>query len=198
MAVWLFVGFLAFMPLLWWISPSGSPWVPALTVGCAVCAAMNWIASRHVTQLGVLAVMAVDAVTIAIVARMYSPILIAPGLATFLVMATTITTIMPLWLASTFIPGLGLFAVMGPWFAERLDLISRTTSVTAEHTIQLHAAGVNGNESGILTVTTLYVFMLIIASTVFATAIRIRDQAVKKRIHLQAWQLRQLVEMPSA
>ena len=164
-----------------------------MTVGIAMCALLNLHASRRVTITRVLACVVADAVTLAIVARMYSPLLIAPGLGTLLVMATTITTVAPLWFASTVIPLLSTAAIVGPLVAERVGFISRTTTVPADGWIHLRVAAVVGNEVTVLLVAALYIVVLFGASAVFATAIRVRDQALKRRLHLQAWQLRQLV-----
>jgi serine/threonine-protein kinase len=193
LAAWLFLGFLAFTPILWWIAPSSSGWVPLLAGAIAGCAGVTWFGSRKPTLWRMLACTLVTTGTLAVVSRMYSPLLIAPGLAILLVVVTTITTVAPTWFASTVIPLFSIVATIGPWLAERAGWLSRTTSVVDEGLVQLRLAAVAGRELPILGVAALYTCMLIGAAAIFATAIRARDHTMKRRLHLQAWQLRQLV-----
>jgi serine/threonine-protein kinase len=193
LAVWMFLGFLVITPLLWWIAPSGTRWVPLLTGTILVGAALNWWASQRVSVTRVMWCICFNAIIVTVVARMYSPFLIAPGLATMIVMGTTITTIAPMWIGRTLIPALGIASIIGPWLLERLDVLSRTTSVVGESLIELRVAAVGSHELPILTVASLYTCVLMIASALFATEIRRREHELKRRLHLQAWQLRQLV-----
>jgi hypothetical protein len=110
-----------------------------------------------------------------------------------IVMATTITSIAPMWLGRTVIPALGIVAIIGPWLLERLDVVSTTTSVVRNGVIELRSAATGSHEMPILTVAALYTCMLMISAALFATEIRRRERELKRRIHLQAWQLRQLV-----
>ena len=67
-----------------------------------------------------------------------------------------------------------------------------TTSIGAGG-IVLHAPALSGDETRTLLVGVLYVVGLIAGTAVAASAIRAREQIARRRLHLQAWQLRQLV-----
>ncbi len=194
LAVWIFAGFLAITPALWWIGPEGgSGWVPVLAASIVFGAFLNWFAAKNPSLARVLICIVWSGVIVAVVARMYSPLLIAPGLATLFGMASTITMIAPTWVERTIIPGIGILSIVGVWIAERVGLLSKTTAVTADGVVTLHVAAAGGNEGPILTVAALYVVILIVATSLFASAIRSSEHALKLKIHLQAWQLRQLV-----
>ena len=75
---------------------------------------------------------------------------------------------------------------------ERIDVVSKTTTVDASG-LHLNAVALAGGEASTLTVAALYVLALIAAAAGMASRMRDRERAAKRHLHLQAWQLRQLV-----
>jgi hypothetical protein len=123
---------------------------------------------------------------------MYTPFLIAPSLAAMSVMAILFT---PTRSRLTTVPamfGIVSLAVLGPWVLERLDVLSRTTTVDASGILMTPLA-IAGDETSTLGVAAVYVLALIAAAAGMASGMRTRERGAKRSLMLQAWQLRQLV-----
>jgi hypothetical protein len=129
---------------------------------------------------------------LAFVARIFSPLFVAPGFAAVAAM-TIIFTPSKSRIASP----LGLvvlmeLAVLGPWLLERLDIISRTMSIDAGG-VHLIASGIGPYEPRSLLVTTIYVFTLLAIACFVAGVRRAHERDTKRQLLVQAWQLRQLL-----
>jgi tRNA A-37 threonylcarbamoyl transferase component Bud32 len=190
--VWGYVAFLAFTPLLWWIAPSGSPYVLAITlmvlVNLALC---TWGAVKKTYgREGFLAIG--NAILLVIVSRMFTPFLIAPGLAAMSAMAILFTPTSSRLTTAVSMTVLSWGAVLVPWVLERTGVLSITTTVD-EHGILMRAAGTAGREGPTLGVAIFYVLASIAFACGMAAAMRTRERAARRHLHLQAWQLRQLV-----
>jgi hypothetical protein len=83
-------------------------------------------------------------------------------------------------------------AVLVPLVLEQLDVWSRTMSVDARGVL-FHSPGLAGSETSTLIVGVMYVIALIAGAAVAGEAMRRQTRAAHLRLHLQAWQLRQLV-----
>jgi hypothetical protein len=83
-------------------------------------------------------------------------------------------------------------AAIGPMVLERIGVLSRTMFVDSAG-ILLRAAAVGSAEGPAIFVGTLYAIGLIVGSCGIAHAMRARARAAHRHLHLQAWQLRQLV-----
>jgi serine/threonine-protein kinase len=189
---WLFVGFLAFTPLLWWIAPRGSLYVLALSAMISVSLGLCWWGAR-IRPLGKEGLIAIaSAILLAIVAHMYTPFLAAPGMAAAATMVIVLTPTRSRITSALGIVVLVSVAVLGPWVLERVGALQVTTTI-GDHGIVLSAPALAGDETSILIVGILYVLGLIAGTAVIASTIRAREQAARHRLHLQAWQLRQLV-----
>jgi len=190
--VWLYLGFLLFTPLLWWIAPRGSPHVLALTAVVAINLGLCWWGSR-IRPLGKEAWIAVfTMILISVVAHMFTPFLAAPGIAAMAAMVILLTpTRSPITSAipMTVLPCL---AVLVPWLLERMGALPVTTTI-GDHGIVLDAPALAGDETRTLVVGVLYVVMLVAGSAILANIMRGRERAARHTLHLQAWQLRQLV-----
>jgi len=81
---------------------------------------------------------------------------------------------------------------VGPMVLKRLDVLARTMSVDRAG-ILLRAAGVGSAENPAILVGTLYAVGLIVGSCGIGHAMRARAREAHRHLHLQAWQLRQLV-----
>ena len=190
--IYAYVAFFAFMPLVWWIAPQGSPWVLAISMLILLNMAICYWGSRvnPVGREGIIGIS--NAVLLAVTARMYTPFLIAPGLAAMSAMAIMFTPTRSRLTSMAGMVGLPALAVLGPFLLERFGVLPLTTTVD-HNGILLDAVAVAGDETATLVVAALYVLGLILAAAGMASGMRKRERAAKRILHLQAWQLRQLV-----
>jgi serine/threonine-protein kinase len=182
---------ITFTPLLWWMAPEGSRDVLALTVVLFVmglASVYNYKAKAPFTGLVVIG----NAILIGFVARMYSPVLIAPGLAAVLAMAMVFTPRFS-WLGSGITVAASMVtAVLGPLILERVGVLSTTMSVS-EAGVLFHAPAMAGRETPVLVVGGIYVVAMIVGAAAIAEIMRNRTRAAHRHLLMQAWQLRQLV-----
>ena len=75
---------------------------------------------------------------------------------------------------------------------EQAGVLTKTTSIDA-HGIDLRAPALAGDQTSTLVVGVLYVIGLIAGTAVIANTMRTRERLARHRLHMQAWQLRQLV-----
>jgi len=189
--IWTVVASLAFTPFLWWIAPSASVYVAVLTVLFLV----NLIALMHIHMAstprpGLMIVG--NTLIVLVAARMFSPLLIAPGVAAVLAMAMVLTPKFSFLGSATTIAVFLLVAVFGPLALERFDVISRTMWIT-ESGIVFRPPAIAGHEGPTLLASTMFSVALIIGACAMAGTMRRRTREAYRHLQLQAWQLRQLV-----
>jgi hypothetical protein len=190
--LWAVVGSLFFVPLLYWIAPPDSVYMPALIASLLVNGIVATYVMRASTPKPGLVVIA-NTVIVIILARMFSPILIAPGVAASLAMAMVLTPRFSLMGSPVVIGALMVGGITVPLALEQLGVLSRTMSVDPQG-ILFAAPAVSGMLEGpTIVVGALYAVALVTASTVAAHSMRMRALEAQKHLHLQAWQLRQLV-----
>ena len=189
---WLFLGFLAFTPLLWWIAPRGSPYVLALTLMIVISLGLCWwgARSRPLGKEGLLAV--ATTILVAIIAHMFTPFLAAPGMGAMVAMVIVLSPTRSRITSAVAMAVLPCLAVLVPWMLERLGTLQVTTTID-ERGVMLRAPALAGDEASTLVVGVLYVVGLIAGAAILAHVMRGRERAARHRLHLQAWQLRQLV-----
>jgi hypothetical protein len=186
------IGALMFIPLLWWIAPEDSTYVPVLAVFLALDAAVAFHAVRAKRPYPGLVVIA-NAIIVLIVARMFSPILIAPGVAASLAMAMVLTPRFSFLGSPYTIAFLMIGGVIAPLLLEQMGALSVTMSVSPDGVL-FAAPGLAGALEGpTIMVGALYAIALITASILAGYQMRRRALDAQKHLHLQAWQLRQLV-----
>jgi serine/threonine-protein kinase len=186
------VGALLFVPLLYWIAPADNVYIPAL----AGFLLLDGLVAMHAIRAKIpkpgLVVIA-NTIIVIVVARMFSPILIAPGVAASLAMAMVLTPRFT-WLGSPItIVVLMVGAVTGPLLLEQLGVLSTTMSVSREGVLFAAPALSGIHEGPTIAVGALYAIALIATSTLAGYQMRQRSLQAQKHLHLQAWQLRQLV-----
>ncbi|HEY5921905.1 MAG TPA: protein kinase [Kofleriaceae bacterium] len=187
---WAYLGFLAFVPLVF----NGAPIV--LTVGLIAAIAVTIALLRLWRPFGPSRLVWVafsNAFLIAMLARMFSPFLIAPGIAAI--------TVMIMMFSPTFarLPAmLGLLAVMAaaifvPYWLERYDVLSRTM-IEGPTYVTFTGSGHTelGNESAAIAFA-LYALALLAVAAFMGQALRRAEREMRQHLHLQAWQLRHLV-----
>ena len=189
--LWAVIGGLAFMPLFWWIAPAGSIYPLVLTVLLLLDGVVAMIAVRSRRPVPGLVAIANTIIVIAL-ARTFSPILIAPGIAASLAMAMVLTPRFS-WLGSAGVIGaMMVAAVILPFVLELAGAISPTMAI--EHGgVVFHAPGLGQDEKPILFVGALYSAALIAGASIAAAGLRASTRKAYHRLQLQAWQLRQLV-----
>jgi hypothetical protein len=189
--VWGLISCLAFTPLLWWIAPHASRHVAAFSAALVLSGVLYLGAFRGSRARPEL-IIAGNTVLIAILARMYSPLFIAPGVASVLAMAMCSTPRLSLLGSAGAVGALFTSAAIGPLALERLGVLSQTMSIDTAGVL-LRAPAIAPPEGPAVLVGALYAIGLMIGATAMASAMRRRTRAAHHRLHLQAWQLRQLV-----
>ncbi|HEY4177168.1 MAG TPA: protein kinase [Kofleriaceae bacterium] len=189
-------GYILFMlmtPLLWWIAPQGSKWV--LLLSCATMLNLGlayW--GTKTDPLGKEWMLGIaNGLVLACVSHMYTPFLIAPGLAAMSVMGLLFTPTRSMLSGPTALVIVTIIAVLGPWALELSGVVTRSTSVTPG-VISMAAPAIAADVLPVYIVGAAYVVALLVISAGIASQMRDREREAKKTLHLQAWQLRQLVE----
>ena len=133
-----------------------------------------------------------SSILVVLLARMYSPFIIAPGIAAItgvILMGSSMFRSPRLVLAAA--SALSL-AVVVPYMLELAGVISPTTHITGgafvitDLALELHPASTSVGLIG-------FVIGLIGVATVVSWVIASRDADARRRLHIQAWQLRQLL-----
>jgi eukaryotic-like serine/threonine-protein kinase len=189
--IWGLIACLAFTPLLWWIAPPGAHALAALTA-VLVLSAVVYLVAYHGARPRPGLVIVCNVVMIATIARLFSPILVAPGVAAVFALAMVVTPRLSVLGSAPSIGALFISGAIVPLILERAGVISRTISIDPAG-IHLHAPAVGGAEGPTLLVAALYIAGLTIGTCWMAHAMRTRTRAAHRHLHLQAWQLRQLV-----
>jgi len=189
--LWSLIACLAFTPLLWWIAPHGSLYVAGFTA-MLVLSCVVYLAAYHGASPKPGLVIVGNAVMIVLVARMFSPLLIAPGIAAVFALAMVITPRLSVLGSAFAVAPLYIVAAITPLLLERVGVLEPTVIIDRAG-ILLRAPAVAGEEGPSILVAILYMIGLIICTCWMAHAMRDRTRAAHHRLHLQAWQLRQLV-----
>jgi serine/threonine-protein kinase len=190
--LWAVIGSLMFIPLLWWIAPHGTPYVPMLMAFLFLDGVVAIHATTSRTPRPGLVIVANTIITI-VLARMFSPILIAPGVAASLAMAMVLTPKFSFLGSPVTIAILMAGGIAGPLLLEQLDVVSRTMSVS-ESGVLFSAPALSGRLEGpTIFVGALYAVALVVGAAIAGYQMRARALGAAQHLHMQAWQLRQLV-----
>lgn len=190
--LWVAFGALWFIPLLYWIAPAGTPYVPALMTLFLLDGLVAYHTMRSKRPKPGLVVIA-NFLIVIILARMFSPILIAPGVAASLAMAMVLTPRFSILGSPVTIALLMAGGVAGTLLLEQMGVISETMSVTSAGVL-FSAPALSGELEGpTIMVGALYAVSLIVGAAWAGYHMRARAVAASQHLHLQAWQLRQLV-----
>jgi serine/threonine-protein kinase len=184
------VGGFLFLPLLWWMSPS-STYVPVLAGLLLVDGVIGIVLMRSRSPRPEVLLVA-NAIIVVILSRMFSPIMIAPGIAASLVMAMVLTPRFSRLGSSVVIAAVMTIAVLGPLVLELAGAVSQTMSVS-EAGVLFHAPGLASSKTPTIIVGVVYVVALIAGAAIAGEVMRRQTRSAHLRVHLQAWQLRKLV-----
>jgi serine/threonine-protein kinase len=183
-----------FAQLLWLIRPPGSIAPLVMTGVLGANSVLAWLVLRARRPFPGVTLVA-NAVIVFVLARQFSPILVAPGVAASLAMAMVLTPRFT-WLGSPWSVGvLMIGAAIVPLVLESFGMVSRTMGVDALGLV-FHAPALGPYERAAQVVGGLYAVCLIAGACIAGYAMRRRTQAAHRHLHLQAWQLRSLVASP--
>jgi eukaryotic-like serine/threonine-protein kinase len=183
-----YLAFSVFLPILFVGSLTG----PALAlIACTIVSCLLlWFYERP--QL----VAIVNIVMIAALARMFSPLFLAPGIAAVvtlgLVHGPTYRSAVATWGFAVAM----VLAVLAPLFAEQVGLLSTTMQLDTG-SAKFLSTGVRLSATQGLIGLIGYAVMMIVAAAWLGSALWKTQRSLRHTLHLQAWQLGQLVQ-PSA
>ena len=190
--IWAVFGALTFIPLLYWIAPAHNPYVPALMTFLLLDGVVAFAAIRMKKPTPGLVVIA-NTIIVVVLARMFSPILIAPGVAASLAMAMVLTPRFSIIGSPITIATLTIGAILVPLLLEQIGWLSTTMSVSPNGVLFAAPAISGADEGSTIAIGALYAGGLIAFAVFAGWEMRKRQLEAQKHLHLQAWQLRQLV-----
>jgi len=195
-AIWIYVGYACLAPVLLAFGIRDAPYLCAL-VGIAalnitiasITLVRRQTASRLLAAIG-------HAAMFGLIARMFTPLFIAPGVAALTLMAYAqhpATRRRELLTSSA----LAVTAILGVWVAEVCGWLSSTTIVD-DGVIRLVPPLDGIAQFPIIPALCCYPILLIAITTEFAYSVARRGRDARRELHVQAWNLRQLVSFDGA
>ncbi|MBL0217567.1 MAG: protein kinase [Myxococcales bacterium] len=183
-----------FIPHLVWAGIRKPLPVVALVVVLGLLIGHAFLGTRTIRfpRFAPILTLSLSAILVALLARMYSPFIIAPGVAALtgvVLMGSAMFRTKRLVAAAI---GVLSLAVVGPYMLEALGVISPTIRLTGdEFVISNLALELPPLPTGLGL--TGYVIGFIGVATIVSWAIANRFAEAQRRLHIQAWQLRQLI-----
>jgi len=158
-------------------------------------AVLAW-AQRSSAPGNIVPMLVASGAMVMLLARMFSPFLIGPGLAAVTSIAFVLGLI-PLTRGATLaVIAVHITAVLLPWLAEELGWLSRSFELTPE-AVYFFAPGLKVDHDMHVEAHTYvlagYTIVLVVAAVYMTNTVRRAQVAARRALHLQAWQLRQLV-----
>ncbi|MEJ7600813.1 MAG: serine/threonine-protein kinase [Kofleriaceae bacterium] len=187
-ALWGFVPFAGFMPSI--LNDSVQA-VPLLIAAVATFGLTAYVA-RRASRASLWWLAVAFATIVLICSRLFSPILIAPGMAVLIAGALATNPLLGARQASVTLWGMMTAAVLLPQAAERLGLVSPTMDLLGGRGILIHTPLVAGTASSAGVRGALFVAVVIAVAVIVSHVVRRDDVQLRRRLHLQAWHLRQL------
>ncbi len=183
-------GYLVFVPILGIIG-NVPPYLLAIVAGASAASiGMLWWMRRPGNRLFVGPLIAMQVILIAACSRMYTPFLLGPTLA-----AVTAVALMtgPQYARrqATLVAVVSILAVLGPAVAELAGWISPTITVS-EGLATIHAYAIGGPTTFFM-VMAMFTIAVVSSSVVIVRGLRQAERRARRHMHVQAWQLRQLV-----
>ena len=189
--LWVVIAALVFLPLLWWISSGDKTLFVLLAVMLAADGVLGLVVQRAKRPRPEFIIVANTALVV-VISRMFSPVLIAPGIAASIALAMVLTPqrskLGSVWTITVLMIG----AVLVPLALEELGVLSPTMFVTPRG-LAFETVAFGGTTTPVLIVATVYVVALIVGTALTGSLMRSQQQRMHRRLHMQTWQLRQLV-----
>jgi serine/threonine-protein kinase len=189
--LWVCVAALALMPLAWWIAP-GDTTYHGLLIGLLIADGAVGIQLVRANNPRPEFLVVANTLIIFVVSRMFSPILIAPGIAALLAMAMVLIPQFSRARAIIVITVCMAAAVLTPLVLEQVGVLSRTMGVGPSGLL-FNAPAIAGRPVPTLVVGFIYVIALIAGAAIAGGVMRAQTRDAHARLQMQAWQLRQLV-----
>ncbi len=189
--LWVVIAALIFLPLLWWISSGDKTLFVLLAVMLAADGVLGLVVQRAKRPRPEFIIVANTALVV-VISRMFSPVLIAPGIAASIALAMVLTPqrskLGSVWTITVLMIG----AVLVPLALEELGVLSPTMFVTPRG-LAFETVAFGGTTTPVLIVATVYVIALIVGTALTGSLMRSQQQRMHRRLHMQTWLLRQLV-----
>jgi hypothetical protein len=185
------VAAILYLPLLYWVGPRDVHYLEVLAGLLAIQGVLGWAVLRSPRPRPEIVLLA-NTVILICVSRMFGPILVAPGLGASIAMAMVQTPRYSRLGSPIVVAALMIGACLLPLILEQLGVMSRTMFVTP-HGLLFDAPGLGPREGPTLIIGAVYAIALIIGAALSSDALRVQTRSAHVRLHLQAWQLRQLV-----
>jgi len=135
-------------------------------------------------------VIVANLILIVIITRMYSPFLLGPGLAAVTAMGF-MTGPQYAKRQATWVVSLTTLAVLGPWILEQISVFASTITVF-DGGVTMHSPLIRSMTS-FMVLMIAYTITIIFSAVVLTRGLRLAERGARQHMHLQAWQLRQLV-----
>jgi len=187
-AMWGFLPFVGFLPSIVVDSEWGIPLIVAVVIAFSV----TLLLARGGSRLSLWWLALAFAAIIVILARLFSPTLIAPGLAVLIAGALATNPLLGSRLASISLWALMSAAVVVPMIGERIGVLERTMEPIIGVGVLIHTPRLASTSASAETRGALFIVVVIAASVIVSHVMRRDDEKVRRRLHLQAWHLRQL------
>jgi len=189
-ALW---GHLGYLPVLFIVIVVGAGWY-ALALAAALAfngglivrdLRRNRVPSTRLVFLALVAV-------IASVACMFSPFLIAPGIAGLFGIVAGIGSFLDSRRSMVIAICLLVGAILVPALGEAIGVLP-STFVIEHSVIHVRPPGLAGPPEFVYAMAIVYVITLVVTAVTMGRMMRGGDRGARRQLHLQAWQLRQLV-----
>jgi serine/threonine-protein kinase len=183
--------FVLFVPLVLLLAgPEQRIYAAVIAVLAVVSIGIQYLLGKGGRAHLIVPLLAVHVLLVVITSRMFTPILMGPALAAVTAMGF-MTGPQYRKRQASLVVVLCTFAVLGPLLAEQVGWLSPTI-VAHDGAAWIRAPMVAGSQSGIWLMA-FFTFSVVLTSVVLARAMKIAERGARQRMHLQAWQLRQLV-----
>jgi serine/threonine-protein kinase len=185
-------GYLLLLPLLF-VSGFSSPAYPIAMIAilAANFAALAFI-ERRPGLPSTMTSLVCAAAMVGLIARMFSPFLAGPALAAVSGMGIAVSVLPATRRALGLATAVMISAVLVPWILEELGVLSTSFEMLADAVV-FRSPSLQTHTPVHVAVLVGYTIALVCAAMVIAGGVRRAERAARESLHLQAWQLRQLV-----
>jgi eukaryotic-like serine/threonine-protein kinase len=193
-AVFAHLGYVAVAPILWLIGVHDAGYLGALAA-CGTIAAVGGALELRTGRVLAPVVIACDLAIIILFARMFTPFLVAPAIGAVTVMATAFHPSAARLRVMIVVALLSIAAILGTWLAEVVGIVVPTMR-TYDGKIEL-ASPLDGIRAlPPAPALACFVVALFAVAAVLAVRVARSERAARHHLHVQAWQLRQLLAVP--
>jgi serine/threonine-protein kinase len=189
-------GYFALAIVLSILYKSGPTYTGLLTLIAIATTALGLATMRDPRPLCTRLLIASNIATIALFARMFSPFLVAPGIGVITLMRVAFHPAAHRKMLIRVMLG-SLAAILGVWLAEVVGLLSPTMLISGG-TMHIHAAIPGLDAVPGAPAMCMYTITLFVVASVMSYTSAQAQRLTRHRLHVQAWQLRQLVSVPTS